>query len=154
MSYHDIQIHKRRVDQTFGRAKALQPGDPIQGDLTKHLCVQVFGYLEQTVKRLLVIHAQTRGTPRTIERYVESQLSRFRNPDTDRLLDLLGSLDPGFRDDLETRMTQPQIVGVNSVVGLRHSIAHGGPSTTSLGQLEQYYDRVDEVLGHLTQILR
>jgi hypothetical protein len=151
----DIELRRRRIDAAFARADALAAADDglqIQADYARHCCVLVSGFLEKAIAELILHYAQGK-TPRPLQAFLESSLRRVMNIDTERLLNIMGSLDAGWRNELDMLLSDEQRVAVNSVVGLRNDIAHGGGTSLSLGQVRQYWRLVQEVVQEVERIL-
>jgi hypothetical protein len=111
--------------------------------------VLVSGYLEKSVAELVLDHARRSGGP-TLQRFVERKTRRFANANSRRLLDLLGSFHPDWRRDLEAFMADDVKDAVDSVVSLRHTIAHGGTVGVTYQRIGEYYSRVKKVVGKVS----
>lgn len=154
MSYVAIDAHRRRIDKVVAHATSLDPGDQIRGDLARYICVLVSGYIEQTVKSLVLVHCANRGVASTVERYVAAQLKRhFQSADTERILQLINLLDPAYEESFRARLSKPQEEAINSVVRLRHQFAHGGEAGTSVAQQQTYRTLIEAALLDLRMIL-
>lgn len=154
MTYGSIDAHRTRIDRVIARAKALDPGDPVRGDLAQHVCILVSGYIEQTVKSLVLVHCSNRGVPATVERYVRGQLRRyFQSADAERIYALVGALDPSLEVALRAKLSPAQEAAITSVVRLRHQFAHGGQAGTSIARQESYRGLIEAGLVDLRQVL-
>jgi hypothetical protein len=149
VSYAAIDRHRRGIEQTLARAKVLDPGSAMRADLAKYVCVLASGYIEQTTKALVLVHCSNRGVTPSVQRYVERQLKRFQNAETSRIFDLLNALDPMIEASFRATVTPERESAVDSVVHLRHQIAHGGQATTSIDQQEQYLQLIEQFLIEL-----
>lgn len=139
-----------RLNAAFSRAKAT-PDLETQGDLAKHLCVLVSGYLEVSIKALLLEHTRARsGT--SVQRYVDSHLKRFSNPNAGKVLGLLGSFDVDWRHDMEGFLVDEKKDALDSVIALRNQIAHGETPGVSLARIEAYFEEVKAVIERVADL--
>lgn len=139
-----------QLDATFQRIKSLGPNVDIevQSDFARYLCVLVSGYLEKSVAELVLDHARRNGA--TLQRFVEYETRRFTNANSQKLLDLVGSFHPDWRRSLETFMVDDIKDAVDSVVSLRHRIAHGGTVGVTYQRIGGYYERVKKVVSQIS----
>ena len=146
----EVRRLETRLDATFQRVKSLGPNVDIevQSDFARYLCVLVSGYLEKAVAELVLDHARRNGGA-TLQRFVEYETRRFTNANSRRLLDLVGSFHPDWRRSLETFMVDDIKDAVDSVVSLRHTIAHGGTVGVTYQTIGGYYERVKKVVGQI-----
>src|SRR5688572_21172526 len=96
----EIKRQEQKLDATFQRAAKVQGDAELLSDFARYLCVLVAGFLEQAVIEVVLEHVRARSQS-SIQRHVEQRLRQFTNPNTRRLIDLLGSFDPDWRMDLE-----------------------------------------------------
>jgi len=146
----EVRRLESQLDATFLRIRAIESGVDIevQSDFARYLCVLVSGYLEKAVAELVLDHARRSGGP-TLQRFVEYKTRRFTNANSRRLLDLLGSFHPDWRRELEAFMVDDIKDAVDSVVSLRHRIAHGGTVGVTYQRIGGYYERVKKVVGRV-----
>lgn len=144
----EVDRQKRRLDATFERARAAEADAELLSDLASHLCVLVYGFLEQAVVELLLEHVRHRSD-QSVQRYVEARLRRFTTAKATKIMELLGGFDPNWRADLEVFLVDERKDAVDSVVNLRQMISHGRGATPSMATVRGYYDRVKDVVNHL-----
>jgi hypothetical protein len=149
----EVQRLGKQLDAAFQRVKQLPAGADleIQSDFARYLCVLVSGYLERSVKELVLEHARKNGSP-SLQRFVEQQTSRFANANAERLLKLLGSFDPDWRRTLESTLATEHKAAVDSVVSLRNNIAHGATVGVTYQRIHEYYLRVKQVINDVPSI--
>ena len=144
----EIDRIKRQLDSTFARINTIDVGElELRSDFSRYLCVLVSGYIEKSVQELA--HQLARRSSATpVARYVGEQISWFQNARADKLLNLVGSFDPDWRDTLE-RDFGDELAAVNSIVGNRHQIAHGGTASVSYAGIKEYYEQVQRLISYL-----
>ena len=149
----EISRLRSRIAATLTRAP-LPTADPeVQSDFAKYFCVLVTGLLETALTALVLEVAQRRSAPE-IARYVERHLDRWTNPNCEKIAQLLGDFSPGWRSSIEGYLVDERKDAVNSLVALRHQIAHGENVGTTLGQVKRYYATVIDVIDFVTKLVR
>jgi hypothetical protein len=148
----EIERQKRVLDATFKRASRLGGDAELLSDFAKYLCVLVAGFLEQSVIEIALEHARTHSRP-SVQRHVEGGLRRFTSAKAQKIIQLLGSFDEGWRKDLEAHLVNEYKDAVDSVITLRHTVAHGqNAGGVTLVRIQNYYDRVKHVVNHAANL--
>jgi hypothetical protein len=138
----EIDRQRKRLDATFERASKATGADPeLLSDLARHLCVLVAGFLEQSVIEIALEHVRT-----------HSRLRRFTSANAQNVIDLLGSFNPDWRTDLEGYLVDQHKDAVNSVVNLRHTVAHGRFTGVTMAGVRSYYEAVKQVVEHCANL--
>jgi hypothetical protein len=114
--------------------------------------VLVSGYFETAICALLISYAQQRSAPE-IASFVERQLGPWTNPRTGKIIELFGSFSADWRDDLGAYLVDQRKDSIDSVVALRHRIAHGESVGTSLSQIKAHYIVINEVVEHMCDLV-
>jgi len=147
----EIDRQKKRLDATFERTSKVGADPELLSDLARYLCVLVAGFLEQAVIEIALEHVRTHSQA-SIHRHVESRLRRFTSANTQNVIDLLGSFDPDWRADLDGYLVDQHKDAVNSVVNLRHTVAHGRFTGVTMASVRDYYEQVKQVVEHCTNL--
>ncbi|MEB5487872.1 HEPN domain-containing protein [Burkholderia pseudomallei] len=140
------------MDATFSRAPDPNADPEFQADFAKYLCVLVSGYLESALCALLLGFAQTRSSG-DVASFVERQLGPWTNPKAEKIIDLFGSFNQDWRNNLTAYLVDQRKDSVNSLVALRHKIAHGESVGTSLSQIRSHYRIANEVIDHVADLV-
>ena len=115
---------KNRLDDLFDRVKEFS-GDPeLQSHWARYLCVQASGFIEISVRAILVEYAKDKSAP-PVANYVERQLNRLQNPNMERILQLLRSFRSTWADELKSRTEGEPKDAIDSIIANRNNIAHG-----------------------------
>jgi hypothetical protein len=148
------EVHRlrSRLDAAFARAPDPTADPEFQADFAKYLCVLVSGYLESAICTLLLDFAQRRSS-REVASFVERQLGPWTNPKSEKIIDLFGAFNQDWRSDLTAFLVDQRKDSVNSLVALRHQIAHGESVGTSLSQIKSHYRVTNEVIDHLAELV-
>lgn len=149
----EIARLKARLDATFERGRALAKSADIetQSDFARYLCVLVSGYLEKAVAAVLLEHSRRHGGA-TLQRYVDASTRRFANPSCQKLKGLLGSFNPDWRARLDSVLVDEYKDAIDSLVGLRHTIAHGGSAGVTFSRVSEYYSRIQAVVSEIATL--
>ena len=149
---HEVDRLKRLLDNTFSRVDQLGTDLEVRSDLARYLCVLVSGYVENAVVELILAHCARQAAP-SVQRYVESTLERFTNVNREKLLQLVGTFDSDLLVKLENYIVDEREAALNSVVALRHQIAHGGSAGISYARIREYYSSIQEIVEYLSDLL-
>lgn len=143
---------KRQLDGAFARAPSSSSEIELQSDFARYLCILVSGYLENAIVALVLNYVQRRSGPE-VTSFVDAQLNRWTNANAEKIFSLLGSFDPEWRRRAEVFLVDERKESLNSLVALRHKIAHGESVGTSLSQVRNYYSTIDTVVKFLSDLL-
>ena len=120
----EVERQKRRLDAVFERISSVDDDPELLSDLARYLCVLISGFLEQAVIELILEYASVRSSE-SVQRHVAGRIRRFTTPNAKNLAELLGSFDLDLQNKLETYLIDEYKDAVDSIVNLRHAIAHG-----------------------------
>ncbi len=148
------EVHRlrTRLDAAFGRAPDASSDPEFQSDFAKYLCVLVSGYFESALCALLLAYAQRKSSP-DVASFVERQLGPWTNPKVEKVIDLFGAFSQDWRDDLAAFLVDHRKDSINSLVALRHKIAHGESVGTSISQVRLHYRVINEVVDHVMDLI-
>jgi hypothetical protein len=141
----EVSRLKKRLDNVFARVP-LGSGDiELQSDLARYLCILVSGFFENAIVSLILDYVQRRSAPE-VASFVESELEYWTNPNTTKICVLLGSFNADWQKRADDYLIDERKASVNSLLALRHKIAHGESVGTSLSQVREYYQAILKVI--------
>lgn len=143
---------RQRLELTLARAPLAISDIEVQSDFAKYFCVLVSGFLENALVALILDYAERRSAPE-VTMFVERQLEFWTNPNTEKIAQLLGEFSREWRVKAELFLIDERKAAVNSLVALRHKIAHGESVGTSLSQVKSYYATVIEVVDFVADLV-
>lgn len=120
-----IVSHRDRLEFLFGRADYFEDDDRLLGEWARYLCVLASGYIEESVRTIILDYVERRADPYVV-RYVEIGVGQFQNARFGRVKSLLESFNVDFGKQLESMTTGEIRNAVDSVIDNRNDIAHGG----------------------------
>ena len=142
---------RQMLDATFKRASTLRSDPEIQSDFARYLCILVSGFIEQAVAELIMEHARNHSAP-TIQRFVELRIQQLTNVKTQRLQEVLGTLNPEWRQDLEQFVVDEKKDALDSIVSLRNRISHGYSVGVTFARIQKYYEQVKVVVDRVATL--
>jgi hypothetical protein len=149
----EVSRLKARLDATFERGRLIGTHADLetQADFARYLCVLVSGYLEKSLSELIQEHSRQHGGP-TLQRFVEKSTRRFTNTNCQKLKDLLGSFNADWRSKLDAVLIDELKDAIDSVISLRHLIAHGGSAGVTLSRVREYYLQIQVVVDEISDL--
>ena len=140
----NIQIlsHKQRLDHLFKRVNDISLPD--QGEWSKYLCVLTAGFIEESLRVLLLNYARNKSTVQ-IQRFLENEIKYITNCKTERILEILTKFDVNwaskFENDIKINSPIDKEIkdSLDSIVANRHNIAHGRSIGIGYAAVNKYY---------------
>jgi len=140
-----IHSHQQRIDAVFARATALVNDTELLADHAKYLCVLVSGFIEKSLFEIVLEYSRRAGAP-SLQRFVEAKTARFTNANSEKVLQLLATFDPDWRLQIEGILVDKYKDAFDSVVRLRHKIAHGSSVGVTFVQIKDYFTAIVYVI--------
>jgi len=85
--------------------------------------------------------------------FVANELAYWTNPTTQKISTLLNSFNPSWRTAVDTFLVDEKKEHINSLVALRHKVAHGESVGTSLAQIKEYYATTLRVVNFIADLI-
>jgi len=115
------------------------------------MTIWVSGYLEVTCRDVLLTYTE-RKSDEAVTRFVNQNLQRMRNPNTEQILSLVRSFDKDRANELKEFFQGRIKESVDGVVALRNQIAHGGFAYTTIAKVKAQFDDSRELAGKLREL--
>ncbi|UWP91553.1 hypothetical protein K3X13_10830 [Aliiroseovarius crassostreae] len=132
----------------------VRPEDPEeQAHWAKYLCILISGYLEQSVKDV-VLEFSTSHSALRLSNYIESSWPRSRNMNIDNIKDILKKFEPAWRDSFVSWLQEDdrRKTNIDALMRSRNDIAHGKEANTNSVTLSASKQRM-EVAFELIEFL-
>lgn len=150
MNNPNLVQEKREIDGLFGQVMGF-PGDPyIQSLLTYYLCVRISGFVENCVRIILTDYSVPRSHDH-VRNFVIGRLNRFPNPTFDQICKVIAEFDDQWNRSFKAGIPLPVRQSLESINRNRNAIAHGGNSTITVRQLQNYYQDAVFLIEKLEQ---
>jgi hypothetical protein len=107
--------------------------------------------LEQSVIEILLEHVRHVSGP-TVQRHLERDIRQKTNFKSGKLISLFGSFSAAWEVDLRAFIVDEKKAAVDSVVELRHTIAHGRYTGLTMARVRDYYEQVEVVVKHIASL--
>lgn len=132
----------------IGHAETLR--DPeLQAHWARYACILSAGLIENSARLLFGTFTRQQAAP-TVANFVESQLARFQNMNSERFVALAFKFDKALGKAFENFLAdRGRDAAIDSIINTRHQLAHGKDATISPAQLENYLTKAVEAIEFL-----
>lgn len=120
----------------------------LQGHWGRYLCVVAAGFVENGLQTIYSEYAVNSASG-PVARFVNSRLETVYNPNAQRFIDLAGSFNATWREELEEyfqRDDGSRKEALDSIMNNRNQIAHGKSVGITVHRVREYIERCVEVL--------
>ena len=148
----EVDRQRQQLDTTFSRASGLNADAELLSDFARHLCVLVSGFVEQATIELLIEYARTHSDARLL-RHLDRSVRHLTNLKTQRLIDVIGTLEPDWRYELETFIVDEYKDALDGIVDLRNLVAHGHYVGVTLSRVSDYYVRIKKIINRVADLV-
>ena len=153
MNFQDRKRLETVIARARGEANSPHLSDENKAWLAQLMTIWASGYLEATCRDVMLEYTKKRANP-NIVKYVSRKLNRFRNPKMNNILILIREFDEEFANRLDEFSAGQIKENVDSIVGVRHQIAHGRSANISVGRITGYFDNVKKLAKKMEEILQ
>lgn len=147
----DAQRLEERIRKARDRAASPELTDEDRAWLGEMAAIWASGYLEAAFRDTLRQYVATRADAR-VRRAMSRRLDRFRNPRLGVILDLVGEFDTAWEQELRSLADGAVGESVNSIVALRHRVAHGRSDRVSIGAVGSYFEEARKLPQRLVRL--
>ncbi|MAE20843.1 MAG: hypothetical protein CMK92_00260 [Pseudomonas sp.] len=134
------------LDATFARVNKIDIMDiELRADFARYLCVLVSGFLDQTIQSFTSEYVKKRSSPQ-IAHYIANSITNLTNLKSKKLTEYLLSFDVNWKDELDVLISDERKDAIDSLVTLRHGIAHGKPGDVTVARVTSYYKEIVDVV--------
>ena len=110
------------------------------------------GYLETTCRALVLEYTRQRAEPNIVN-YVSASVERFQNPKMEKISALIRMFDGEAADRIDEFAEGRIKESVNSIVGVRHQIAHGKSATISVAMITQHFENARRLVQKMRELV-
>jgi len=134
----NVHALTQRLDHVVTLADRIDADDELSAQYARYLCVLVSGYVEESIRVLLLDYATSRSNPE-VTRFVQLNTKNITNLRPGKLKSVLEMFSPTWPETFDSLVAEETTDALNSVVSNRHLIAHGKNTGLSLGRIKEYY---------------
>ena len=149
MHRHIVQ-HRDKLDRLFGHADELQKNAEIDSEVVSHftayLCVKTSGYVESSLRTILLDYVDSTISEQRLVNFVESRLTRTLNPRKRAILDLAGEFDQDWKNGLDLSIGNDLARSLSEIAKMRNDISHGRDVDLSLKDLKYHFENAKRVV--------
>jgi len=120
--------------------------------LAQYLAVYICGTYEECIKNTITLWAQTKCSPEIVSFIDKYLYEHFRNPDSDRVIELLQKFNSGWADEIQ-KMSKIIKDALDSIVLNKNHIARGQKSEITLNDIDKWYPRSKQIILKIDQLL-
>lgn len=144
---------KDQLDATFDRVQRIDVGEfELQADFARYLCVQVSGFLEQSIRNFTAEYV-TRRADKRVANFVTRTTNRLTNLDAEKIKEHLLKFDPNWESTLESLLIEEVKDAINSILALRHRVAHGQSADITIARVKVYYKQVIRAVKEIEEMM-
>jgi len=145
---------KDALDATFARVERLDPSEiELRADFARHLCVLVSGFIDQSIKSYTIEYVRKRSSE-SVTNHVSKSIVNLTNLKTEKLKNHLLTFNMTWKPALDALISDERKAAVDSVITIRHGIAHGNPGDITVARMKQYYVEVTKVMKGIQTIMQ
>jgi hypothetical protein len=147
----DVLRDKQRLDRLFERGAGMSSDPELQAQWSRYLCVLASGFIESSVRRIYGDYARKRAN-RMIARFVDTRLGALQNPNMENILQWAGAFSDEWRERLAQATDGELKESIDSIVAIRHNIAHGRGAGVGYATMATYYRNALRVLDEVERL--
>jgi len=152
MKSAELNRQHQKLTALFNKVNTACGADlELQAHWARYICILSAGFLENSISEIYGEYVKQSSSPH-VANYCKHTLSKVKNPNVERFLQVAGGFKNVWRSDLEAYL---QIDGrgdaINSIMSNRHLIAHGNSSGITLTRIKEYLGKSVQVLEYIEQ---
>lgn len=138
---------KQHLDNIIEKGKKTNALDGTQDEWAKYLCIQVSGFLENTIKNI-ILNYSTANSIQQITKYITSKTKNLTNLNEDSLRQLINSFSKEWRKIFEIKIKENRVLkdSVDSLIAVRNKLAHGENQTIRYTTVEKHFENVQKIV--------
>ena len=148
MRNRNLDSELSRLRDLISRTSLATDDIELQGHWGRYLCVRAAGFVENGLQTIYSEYA-VNSSSRPVARYVNRRLETVFNPNAQRFIDVAGSFNVTWREQLEEYLHRDdgsRKEALDSIMNNRNQIAHGKSVGITVHRVREYIERCVEVL--------
>lgn len=150
MSKNYIHSQITKIDNLFKKYNDIDVNDhKLKEHWARYLCIIVSGLLENAVRIHYSDFAKDKSHP-YISNFTSKNLEGFQNPKAEKIMQIAGYFSDDWRTELEIFLKEnDRKSAIDSIVNVRHSLAHGRDHGITFANIKDYYQKAKEVINFI-----
>lgn len=141
------------IDDTVSDIQSFQCSARERAYLANFLAVLICGVYEEAIEIMLAERFASSSQPQ-ISKFLESYFQDyFRNPNFEKLIELLGRFDGVWADTLKRTIPPVQSDALDSIIDNKNLLAHKGITNLDLARVIDFYGRSRPIIEQIDEIL-
>ena len=153
MSFKDRQRLENAIISAKGEVGGGGWSDETMAWLAQLMTIWASGYLEASCREVLLEYTRKRADHKVVD-FVSHELNRFQSPKMNNILTLIRRFDAEAASQLGDFVEGEIKDSIDSIVGIRHQIAHGRSANISVGRITRYFDNAKKCTRKMAELLR
>jgi hypothetical protein len=137
----------KKIEYLLGKIKDTDD-DYLRSHIANYVCVLLSGLLESAVREIISACSERTSSPQ-MSNFVKSRMETFRNPDIEKIAQLLSTFDKAIGDRLGEFWNEEIKDAIGSIVGNRHLIAHGRDTSVTFSRVSEWHACARKLIGFL-----
>jgi hypothetical protein len=145
-----VQSLTQRLDHVVLLGEKIGTEEELASEYSKYLCVLLSGYVEESTRVLLTAYALKRSNPE-IASFASKKIQEVTNLKEEKLTGLLSMFSKTWEEEFSIRMQTGEKDALDSVVAIRHLVAHGRPTNISFVRTKGYHKLIKSIVRILDE---
>lgn len=148
MNNRDLNRQLNQLKDLIDRTGIATDDIELQGHWGRYLCVVVAAFVENGLQTIYSEFA-SQSSSWQVARYVQNRLGRVTNPNSRLFLEVAGSFNDDWREELEVHLLEVDSSrkdALDSIMNNRNQIAHGRSTGITVHRVRAYFERCVEIL--------
>jgi hypothetical protein len=154
MRKDELEIRREKLEIYIKRASEKSLPDDIRSDLSKFGAILLCGLIEKSIENILMSSISQKSHPR-IENFFKIFFNKGTNYNCDNIESILQKFDKEWSSKFNSFIKNNNEIKekINSVYGIRNSIAHGENSGITIHQLKNYFEKSNDLIKEVSIIV-
>lgn len=149
MNYYPIHSYRARIENLIKKTEDITDDLELKSVLSCYLCILVSGFLEVAIRNIFENYTILYSSSENIVKYISQRLKYFQNPNSSKILNLIGDFSSNWRVTLEKHEDGEWKEAVDTIVANRHNLAHGRSVQITVIRVKNCYRSINSLIDFL-----
>lgn len=118
----------------------------------RYYCIRISGEIDRCIEIILSEYAKSRSTSQ-IASFVRSQFKKSTNYDSEKVVKVFGNFSEGWKNDVDSFLTDKNREILNSLISSRNLLAHGNVVGISENTIRSHLRVARELIDTLVSLV-